>query len=126
MTSPARDPRRRLGDAGETAAAQELEALGYAILERNYRCRGGEADLVAAEGGDLVFLEVKTRTSLRHGLPREAVNWTKQQHLVRAAEHYLHTHEIEDRPVRFDVIEVVILNGRIAHVEVIRDAFRPE
>lgn len=126
MSPAAPDPRRRLGDQGEAAAALELQARGYTILARNYRCRSGEADLVAEESGDLVFVEVKTRTSLRHGLPREAVDWTKQQRLVHAAEHYLSTHEVEDRPVRFDVIEVVLLHGRIAHVEVIQNAFHPE
>jgi putative endonuclease len=120
------DPRKRLGRLGEAAAAEELERRGYRVLCRNYHCRGGEADLVADHGEDLVFVEVKTRTSLRHGLPREAVGWTKQQRLILAAEHYLHAREIEDRPVRFDVVEVVILNGDVAAVEVIPDAFRPE
>lgn len=126
MTAPKLDPRKRLGLLGESAAAEELTRRGYRIIRRNYLCRRGEADLVAEDGETLVFVEVKTRTSLRHGLPREAVGWTKQQKLVLAAEHYLQTQKVEERPVRFDVVEVVILNGEVAAVEVILDAFRPE
>ncbi len=118
--------RRRLGRLGEDAAAAELERRGYRLVTRNYHCRGGEADLVADDGETLVFVEVKARGSLAHGLPRDAVGWTKQQRLGRAAEHYCHRHEIDDRPLRFDVVEVVLLNGEVAAVEVIVDAFVPE
>lgn len=120
------DPRKRLGVLGEAAAAEELTRRGYTIIQRNYHCRGGEADLVAEERGDLVFVEVKTRTSLQHGLPREAVRWSKQQRLEQAAIHYCDAHEIEDRPIRFDVVEVVVLRGDVAAVEVIVNAFIPE
>jgi putative endonuclease len=120
------DHRARLGRLGEAAAAEELERKGYRIRARNYRCRGGEADLVAEDGEDLVFVEVKTRSGLRHGLPREAVGWTKQQRLGEAAAHYCQSHDVEERPVRFDVVEVVMLRGEIAAVEIIRSAFVPE
>src|SRR3569833_1534471 len=120
------DPKRKRGRLGESAARQELEERGYRILERNFHCRGGEADLVAEEGDDLVFVEVKPRSDLRHGLPREAGGWTKQQRLGRAALSYCHQHEIEDRPLRFDVVEVVLLRGEIAGIEVIRNAFVPD
>lgn len=118
--------RQRLARAGEWEAGAELERRGYRLLERNYRCRGGEADLVADDGETLVFVEVKTRSQLGYGLPREAVGWTKQQRLGRAAEHYCATHGIEDRPIRFDVVEVIILRNEVATVEVIQDAFIPE
>lgn len=120
------DRRARLGQLGEAAAWEELSRRGYVLLARNYRCRGGEADLVAEDGADLVFVEVKTRATLAHGLPRDSVGWTKQQRLGRAAESYCSRHDIEERPIRFDVVEVVVLNGEIAAVEVLRDAFVPE
>lgn len=116
----------RLGRSGEDAAAAELTRLGLTILTRNYRCLGGEADIVAKDGETLVFVEVKTRSQLRHGLPREAVGWTKQQRLARAAEHYLHAADAEEPPVRFDIVEVVILRNQIATIEVITNAFIPE
>lgn len=116
----------RLGHLGETAATQELERRGYRTLTRNYRCPQGEADVVAEEGECLVFVEVKTRSSLRYGLPQEAVGWAKQQRLGRAALHYCSALGIEDRPLRFDVVEVVLLRGEIAAVEVIPNAFTPD
>jgi putative endonuclease len=118
--------RARLGNSGEAAAVEELERRGYSIRTRNYRCRGGEADVVAEEDGCLVFVEVKTRAELRHGLPREAVGWTKQQRLGVAAQHYCDQYDCENYPVRFDVVEVVMLHGQVAAVEVIPDAFTPE
>jgi putative endonuclease len=126
MPTPSQEARMRLARIGEDAATAELVRRGYTIVTRNYHCRGGEADIVAEDGEALVFVEVKTRSALRHGLPREAVGWTKQQRLICAAEHYLHRFEIEDRPVRFDVVEVVMLHGEVAAVEVIREAFDPE
>jgi putative endonuclease len=121
-----RDRRAKLGILGEAAAVEELKRRGYVVLARNYRCRGGEADAVAEHGEDLVFVEVKTRTSLTHGLPRESVRWSKQQRLQNAALHYCFERDIEDRPIRFDVVEVVVLNGEIAAIELIADAFVPD
>jgi putative endonuclease len=118
--------RARLGRLGEAAACDELQRSGYAIRARNYRCRQGEADVVAEEGEDLVFVEVKTRAQFRYGLPRESVGWTKQQRLGRAALHYCHRYRQEDRPLRFDVVEVVVLGNDVAGVSIIRDAFTPE
>lgn len=120
------DQRKRTGQIGEKEAAAELERLGYRLLARNYHCRGGEADLVAEQGEDLVFVEVKTRAELRHGLPRDAVDLGKQRRLVLAAEHFVHRFELDEMPVRFDVVEVVLLRGDVAAVEVIPDAFAPE
>jgi putative endonuclease len=126
MTTPAPDHRMRLGALGERAAEDELLRRGYRILVRNYRCRRGEADLVAEDGEDLVFVEVKTRAGFAYGLPQEAVGWTKRQRLGRAALHYCQRYGVEDRPVRFDVVEVIVLRNEVAGVAVIRDAFTPE
>jgi putative endonuclease len=118
--------RKRLASSGEHEAAEELARRGYVIVARNYHCRGGEADLVAEDGDVLVFVEVKTRSQLRHGLPREAVGWTKQQRLGRAAEHYCAAQGIEDRPIRFDIVEVIVLRNQVVAIEVIANAFIPE
>lgn len=118
--------RTRLARSGENEAAEELTRRGYVIVARNYHCRGGEADLVADDADALVFVEVKTRSRLDRGLPREAVGWSKQQRLGRAAEHYCAAQGIEDRPIRFDVVEVIVLRDQVVAVEVIRNAFIPE
>jgi putative endonuclease len=119
------NPRRRLGQLGEAVAADHLEALGYQVRARNFRCPLGEIDLVADEAGELVFIEVKARTSLRFGLPREAVSRAKQRKLGRAALWYCDGERLGDRSYRFDVVEVLFLRGEVAAIELLRNAFVP-
>ncbi len=118
--------RLELGASGEELAAQWYAAAGYQVLERNWRCRQGELDLVAARGGVAVFCEVKTRRGLAFGLPAEAVTPAKQRRLRQLARRWL-----EDRPpgspwfadLRFDVACVVAAPGTTPTVEVIEAAF---
>lgn len=72
------EARQRLGKKGEDAACTYLERKGYVICRRNYRCRYGEIDIIAAKGGELSFVEVKTRRNLNFGLPRLAVTYIRQ------------------------------------------------
>ncbi len=100
--------RRRTGAAYEEKAAEYLTALGYEILERNFRCRQGEIDLIAREGETLVFLEVKYRRTAVYGKPEEAVDALKQRTICRVADFYRMRRRIpEDRPCRFDVVAVL-------------------
>lgn len=95
---------RAVGAAYETQAAQYLEACGYRIRDRNFRCRMGEIDLIAEEGGYLVFIEVKYRSGIQTGEPQEAVNYRKQQKICRTAAYYCLTRKIPpQQPCRFDV-----------------------
>ncbi len=112
-----------LGPRGEEAAARHLESLGFRILERRFRTKAGEIDLVAEEGGALVFVEVKSRSSLGFGRPSEAVDGRKQARLRRAAEAYLQRCSALERPCRFDVVEVLRLPGGELCCHLIRDAF---
>lgn len=99
--------KRQTGTAYEEKAARYLEEKGFKILERNYRCRQGEIDLIARDGAYLVFVEVKYRRSSRLGCPAEAVDGRKQQRIRRAAFHYCYERRIpEDHPCRFDVISI--------------------
>ncbi len=93
------------GDWGEALVANYLRDRGYTLLAAGYRCRMGEIDLIAQKKGVICFVEVKTRSSVSHGLPREFVTPQKQRRLIAAAERYLVTHEL-DSPARFDVAEV--------------------
>jgi putative endonuclease len=126
FSSRPRAPKQRIGAAGEAAAAAELEAAGCEILDRNYRCPYGEVDLVARDGDVIVFVEVKTRSSLAFGLPRDAVTPAKRRKMARTASHYLLTRVQQDCPYRADIIEVAVLNGRIAAVRHLRGAFSIE
>ena len=98
--------RRRLGASGERVAAGWLEARGYRIVARNWRCPYGELDLVAEHEGELVFVEVKTRRGLGHGAPEEAVTPAKRRRLIAAAQSYLVAAAQEDHPYRIDVVAV--------------------
>lgn len=100
------DERRRRGNEGEAAAAEWLRARGYQIVERQFRCRFGEIDLVAwSPERVLCFVEVKTRRSAAFVAPREAVTAAKRRRLRAAASWYLAQREL-DCPCRFDVAEV--------------------
>ncbi|MBM3674202.1 MAG: YraN family protein [Actinobacteria bacterium] len=117
------DPRRSLGQRGETLVAQWYERRGYTVLDRNWRCRDGEIDLVLAVGRVLVFCEVKTRTSTAFGTPAEAVTLRKQARLRRLASRWLDTHPGRARSLRFDVASVIAQRGGPAIVEVLEAAF---
>ncbi|HKW44533.1 MAG TPA: YraN family protein [Candidatus Eremiobacteraceae bacterium] len=92
------------GTAGEAAAARYLTERGYHVLERNFRCRGGEIDLIALDGGTLVFVEVKLRRTLARGTPLEAVTAVKQARVRKAAQQYLGFSGRIFGRIRFDVI----------------------
>ena len=100
------------GKNGEKIATKYLETEGYKIVCKNFRCLQGEIDIIAKDNENIVFVEVKTRTSFKYGEAKEAVNGTKQKHIHKAIEYYLHKNRLEDAFVRIDVIEVYIMNRR--------------
>ncbi len=115
------DPRRELGRAGEDLATDHLRSQGLVIVERNWRCRDGEIDVVALdeEADTLVIVEVKTRRSNAFGSPLEAVTAAKAGRLRRLASRWLIEHPIGVNRVRIDVIGVLAPRGgrtRITHV----------
>ncbi len=116
---------RRLGQAGETLAAEVLQRRGYTILQRNYRTPYGEIDLVAQQGDALVFIEVKLRRSPRFGSAAEAVTAVKKRRLVEAAALYLQEGGDPDAKLRFDVVAITVRQGK-AEVEVFQDAFEAD
>lgn len=99
------------GKHGEAATEQYLLTQGYVILEKNWRKGRLEVDLVCLSQDILVFVEVKTRKSLQHGLPQDSVTPKKEQHLLDAAEKYLEEHDL-DYEVRFDIVAVWQENGK--------------
>ena len=109
------------GRMAEEESARFLERKGYRIVERNYRCRGGEIDIVAERGGIIAFVEVKERSGSRFSLPREAVTPAKQRRIRTAALWYLAAHETALQP-RFDVAEVTPSPGG-PQINIIENAF---
>ena len=103
---PVLDRRRRLGAAGEDLAASWYESAGYRVLDRNWRCREGEIDLVVRRGATVVVVEVKSRTSAAFGCPATAVTAAKQLRLRRLAVRWLAERGPRCDAVRFDVVAV--------------------
>ena len=114
-----------LGRWGEDLAAQHLVATGAVLLDRNWRCREGELDLVAREpDGTVVFCEVKTRSGTGFGEPAEAVGPVKARRLRTVACRWLEQHRPDGRrELRFDVVSVVRVRGQAPRVQHLRGAF---
>ena len=132
MTAAEGQNNQILGRFGEEKAADCLISEGYRILQRNFRCRQGEIDIIAKDGGILSFTEVKLRKNADFGNACEFVTSKKQQKIIRAAEYYLFNQqreltrmfECEPQP-RFDIVEVYLPDGigKKAYVRLIADAF---
>jgi putative endonuclease len=116
------DERPALGRSGEDIAVDLYEARGYEVLERNFRCKEGELDVIAAKGRTVVFCEVKTRRTDRWGEPSEAVDHRKQARLRRLAAAWLRERRPGSVDIRFDVVSVIVADGR-ARVTHLEDAF---
>jgi len=116
------DGRQILGKHGEDLACAELERRGYAILDRRYRTKFGEIDIVAREGEVTVFVEVKTRVGDQFGGGAEALTGWKQRRLTQMAVDYLARHRLHDRPCRFDVVAIDIEGGQ-PRIQVYAHAF---
>lgn len=117
--------RRETGQLAEQAAAQHLAAAGLALLERNFRCRGGEIDLIFRDAQTLVFVEVRLRQSERFGGALGSVDARKQHRLYRAARAYVASRAVaQQTPMRFDVVAVGGQPPLACHFEWIKDAFQ--
>lgn len=117
------DPRHAFGKEGEALACAALRRRGYAILQRGYRTRVGEIDIVAREGDAIVFVEVKARMDDRFGGAAAAVTPAKQYRLTQVALDYLSRHRLHDRPCRFDVVTVEVRADGAPRIDVFVNAF---
>ena len=114
-----------VGKLGEEIATAFLIARGYRILERNFRCKGGEVDIIARDPGDksLLFVEVKARRDLSYGVPQLAVTPFKQRQISKAALTWLSKNRLHDKNARFDVIAILLDDSGHHKVEHIPNAF---
>lgn len=118
------DSRGRLGRRGEAAAEALLRRAGMRILERRFRVRCGEIDLIAEREGRIVFVEVKARRGTGYGIPAAAITKSKRERIARVALAYLQRRAWLGRPTRFDVVEVMAGPGEGLETRHIEDAFR--
>ena len=123
---PKTQSKQQLGVRGEDLACAELERQGMQVLERNWRCRLGEIDIVAAEVGGagltLVFCEVKCRSGLGFGHPLEAITFTKMRTLRQLAALWMREHHVKASTIRLDAIGVVLVSGEppsLTHVRAV-------
>lgn len=107
-----------IGNEAETTALKHLQHHGLTFVDRNYRCRRGEIDLIMEEAGTLIFIEVKYRQSEQYGSAAEMVTQQKQRKIITTALHYLQQHKL-DQACRFDVVAISPNSG----VEWIKGAF---
>lgn len=108
------------GKYGEDQACKFLERKKYKIIERNFLCRQGEIDIIAKSSkNELVFVEVKTRSSLNHGMPCEAVTPKKIKNIINSARYYIYKNRLYNIDIRFDVIEIFLHNNKciIHHIK---------
>lgn len=104
--------RQEVGKMGELLACRYLVGRGYKIIDKNFRTRGGEIDIIAEEEDILVFIEVKTRTNRFFGFPEEAIDFRKQHKLAQTAEYYLAIKNLHDRNFRIDSVAIEIDSER--------------
>jgi putative endonuclease len=111
--------RQLFGRDGENLAERFLKKKGYVLVERNYRCRDGEVDLIVLDRKTVVFVEVKTRSDHSFGNPLEAVERRKQQKMIRAAQSFLAQKKLQNRDARFDVIGISWFGSKpsVEHIE---------
>ena len=111
--------KKDFGNSGEDIAVQYLEKQGHLILERNFYCKQGEIDIITKDKNEIVFIEVKSRSSTEYGLPSESVTKQKIQHLYKTARYFLYKNKMLNEFVRFDVVEILIKSGKfnINHIK---------
>ncbi|MFA5524456.1 MAG: YraN family protein [Tissierellales bacterium] len=108
---------RTIGNIGERIALNFLLKNGYKILERNFRVKFGEIDIIALIDHTIVFIEVKSRSNNKYGFPYESVNYKKQQKIIRVAQNYIKIKNIKECQYRFDIIEVYLNSSeKINHI----------
>ncbi len=105
-----------IGKRGEVAASEFLRRAGYKIIDKNWKCPFGEADIIAIDDDDLVFIEVKTRSSMQQGFPCEAVTSKKRAKYEKIALAFLSKNNYQNMSVRFDVIDVIRIDSQRAFI----------
>ncbi len=98
--------KQRIGKYGEELAEAYLKLIGYKILEKNFRCSRGEIDIIALDNSQIVFIEIKLRTSKEYGQPSEAVTEKKLNRIYKTAEYFLHVRNLLNQNTRIDVVEI--------------------
>lgn len=114
---------KKLGSFGEMLVITYLESMNYEILDKNFNTKFGEIDIIAKEKDEYVFIEVKTRSTKKFGMPREAVEKRKVNHIEKASKVYIYLNKLENKYIRYDVIEVYFINKNRYYINHLRNNF---
>lgn len=114
---------KNVGNFGEMLVITYLENLNYKILERNYNTKFGEIDIIAKDKDEYVFIEVKTRTSNKYGMPSESVNINKEKHIQDSSKVYIFLNNLENKYIRYDVIEVYFISKSKYYINHLKNNF---
>ena len=114
---------KTLGERGEAIATAHLKGQRFHIIERNFRCKAGEIDIIAKDGKTLVFVEVKARRTMTFGPPQLAVTEFKQRQISKAALTWLAKNRLYGAAARFDVVAILLRDQQVPEIEHIRNAF---
>ena len=104
------------GKLGEEIAFKYIISKGGKVIEKNYRTKMGEVDIIAKLNGELVFVEVKSRSNINYGYPSESVNYKKKRKITNVAKYYILENSLENLSIRFDVIEIYFNEKKINHI----------
>jgi putative endonuclease len=128
LSDAVRDDRKPLGDFGERLATAHLQAKGYRIIDRKFRLREAEIDLIAIDGDQAVFVEVRTRRGAYPGMAALSITRTKAKKMLMAVHFYLERHpDVADMPLRIDVVAIELgADGKVSQIHHIEDAVRPD
>ena len=123
MSESIKSKNKLKGDLGERFVNQYLEKNQYDVLCRNFKCSFGEVDIVFKDKNELVFAEIKTRTGIEYGFPAEAVTDFKKKHILNTAKYFLYKTNMLKENIRFDVIEVYLVNNKKPIINHIKNVF---
>ena len=107
---------KEIGNLGEEIAKNYLISKNIAIINTNYRIRSGEIDIIGCENNELIFIEVKSRNTLKYGMPSESITKSKINKIKNTAKYYLYKNKVINKSIRFDVIEVYLNENKINHI----------
>jgi putative endonuclease len=114
-----------IGNYGEALAESYLTSIGFLLVDKNFKCRQGEIDLICKDGSYIVFVEVKSRYSSYFGTPADSVTYKKQRKIFKVAQFYIMKNMLHDNNFRFDVVEVILNTSDNKYdISLIKNAFQ--
>lgn len=104
--------KKDIGNLGENIAKKYLENMEYRIITTNFRCKQGEIDIIAVDGEEVVFVEVKTRKNMNYGYAIDSIDYKKKSHIYKASKYFVYKYKLEKFCIRFDIVEIYLKENK--------------